>query len=123
MFPRSFLTHIRYARFRRFDNGGCDFCSAHANKTSQLIKDVGTMAILSNRFPYSRWDGWKVGEHLMIVPARHVTSLSNLTEQESLDLMACVTDYETNGYSFYIRSHANKSKSVPHLHGHMIKSR
>lgn len=79
------------------------------------------MAVLHNRFPYSRWDGWKVGEHLMIIPLRHATNLESLTTNELNDLTTLMRQYELDGYSFYLRSDANRSRSMAHLHGHLIK--
>lgn len=123
MASRSTLTQLAYMRFRRTNNGGCSFCAVHAEPTGQLVRTYGQMMILRNRFPYARWDGWAVGEHLMVVPVRHVTTLHELTAEETDDFVRLIGEYDAAGYSFYHRSHGNASKSMPHTHGHLIRPR
>lgn len=118
--PRNIKNQIRYKRYRKQNPSGCGFCVAIEQRSEQVIETVGTMSILTNLFPYARWDGRKVRRHLMVVPNRHATTLGSLSEQESDDLHTLMSRYEAEGYSFYIRSDANRSKSMAHLHGHLI---
>ncbi|MBC7512678.1 HIT domain-containing protein [Candidatus Saccharibacteria bacterium] len=89
----------------------------------QVVAERGTMIILKARFPYARWDGWRVGEHLLVVPIRHTSSFSDMTELESADMMGIIQSYEAAGYSFYIRSASNRSRTMAHVHGHLIKAK
>lgn len=62
---------------------GCIFCSKpkERNDKKNLILYTGeTSFIIMNRFPYSNG-------HLMTVPYRHTNNLSDLTEEERLELM------------------------------------
>lgn len=59
----------------------------------------------------------------MVIPIDHITSLTRLSAGAATELLRIVADYEEKGYSFYIRSPHNKSRSVPHVHGHLIKLR
>lgn len=62
---------------------GCIFCSKpkERNDKKNLILYTGeTSFIIMNRYPYSNG-------HLMAVPYRHTNNLSELTEEERLELM------------------------------------
>jgi diadenosine tetraphosphate (Ap4A) HIT family hydrolase len=61
-----------------------------------------------------------VRDHVLVVPRRHINQVADMTGDESSDFMDRIAAYEANGYSFYIRSHANKKRSVDHLHGHLL---
>lgn len=123
MISRSIKHEIAYKTYRRKQAGECGFCQAYAESGEQVVKIYNSMMILRNKFPYVRWDGWRVGEHLMIVPIRHSTTLRELSIEEEDDFMTLMAEYDEAGYSFYHRSHGNKSKSMPHIHGHLIKPR
>ena len=123
MLSRSIRNELAYVSYRRHQSGGCGFCDAYTDWSDQLVRTYKSMMILRNKFPYARWDGWKVGEHLMIVPVRHITTLAEMTVDEEDDFMTLMAEYDISGYSFYHRSHGNKSKSMPHIHGHLIKPR
>lgn len=123
MLPRSLKTEISYWRYRRTHPSGCGYCKAYAENDQQVIAIKGTMMVLTARFPYAKWDGWKVGEHLLVIPIRHTGSFSRLTDEESRDMMDIIKSYEANHYSFYIRSYTNKRRSMLHVHGHLIKAR
>jgi ATP adenylyltransferase len=62
---------------------GCIFCDKPKEKKDRknLILYRGSAGfIIMNRFPYSNG-------HIMVVPYRHMSKLSNLNESERLDLM------------------------------------
>lgn len=123
MFPRSIKNELSYYRYKRTKPSGCAFCEIDLGQSSQVIKRTDRMAVLRNMFPYARWDGRKVTDHLMIVPVNHVISLNKLDAVGSRELLDLVTEYEDDGYSFYIRSPHNKSRTIPHIHGHLIRLR
>lgn len=123
MFPRSLKKEFDYYRYKRTKPDGCAFCHIEHEPSEQVIETFDHTAVLKNMFPYARWDGRKVIDHLMIIPRRHVTSLNMLSAEASVELLDLVTRYEDDGYSFYLRSPHNKSRSVPHVHGHLIKLR
>ncbi|MES2876170.1 MAG: HIT domain-containing protein [Patescibacteria group bacterium] len=123
MFPRSLKTELHYIRHRRKNPSGCEYCTAYDDGTSQLVGTHGSMMILKAKFPYARWDNWKVGVHLLIIPIRHTTSFASLDDSESVDMMHIIKEYEADGYSFYIRAATNRSRTMAHVHGHLIKSK
>ena len=62
---------------------GCIFCKKpkERNDKKNLILYTGeTSFIIMNRYPYSNG-------HLMTVPYRHISNLSDLTQEERLELM------------------------------------
>jgi diadenosine tetraphosphate (Ap4A) HIT family hydrolase len=123
MFPRSIRNELSYYRYKRTKPVGCVFCVIEPGKSDQVVWQGQHINVLKNKFPYSRWDGRKVTDHLMVVPLKHVTQLNKLSAAAVKELLDIVTDYEDRGYSFYIRSPHNKSRSVAHIHGHLIKLR
>ncbi len=122
MFHRSLKNHFAYKKYRKRNPDGCGFCTAISNGTEQVVRTENSLTILSNLFPYKQWDGRKVYDHLMIVPARHITNLAAFTSDETMEYFKILAEYESAGYSFYIRSDANRSKSMAHLHGHLLKA-
>jgi len=98
----------------------CEFCN-FTSKSPQFIKDEGKFRLIKNIFQYDIWDGCRVQEHLMLVPKRHIQSLSELTTQESAQYGKLVGRYESQGYSLYSRAPDNITKSILHQHTHLIK--
>ena len=98
----------------------CDFCEYH--DSPEVVKEYPQFLVIPNLFPYTVWDGVNVLDHMMLIPKRHVTSMSNFTEEESLEHTKLLGHYEDQGYSVYARSHMNNLKSVPHQHTHLIKT-
>lgn len=71
------------ASFRDKEKDECIFCAAKDSKNDEenlvIIRGKHTFAIM-NIFPYN-------SGHLMIVPNRHVPSITDLTDDESLEIM------------------------------------
>lgn len=125
MASRSRHENTAYRRFRHSlrDKPAdyCVFCD-EANIEAQKIGESAHAYVLFNRFRYSLWDHQSVTDHLMIVPKKHVTHLSELDDHEQLDIMKLAADYEAKGYNLYARASVNKAKSVSHQHTHLIKT-
>jgi len=81
----------------------------------------GEFVVIKNRFQYAVWDGCKVLDHLMVVPKRHVGGLGELTAQEKTEYVDLLAEYEARGYSFYSRAVHSATRSIIHLHTHLIK--
>jgi len=123
MFPRSLRTELDYFFYRRTRPPGCAYCAAYQEGSGQGLAQGGTMLLMTARFPYARWDGWRVAEHLLVIPVRHTESFASFDDSETRDFMDVVKGYEADGYSFYIRSHANRTRTMPHVHGHLIRAK
>lgn len=62
----------------------CFLCVDKSNDQQALVVGRNTTAfIIMNRFPYTNG-------HVMVVPVRHVGSLDDLTDEETLDMMRLV---------------------------------
>jgi diadenosine tetraphosphate (Ap4A) HIT family hydrolase len=96
----------------------CPFCTLDDRP---VLTNSSTMRVFPNKFPYEYWDNRGVIEHLLLVPKRHVESLSELTDVEKIEAMNLMAQYEAEGYSVYWRSKANTARSVHHQHTHLIK--
>lgn len=68
------------------------------------------------------WEMRTVAEHLLVIPRRHVRSLSELNDTAQLELMATLADYELKGYNIYARGVGSGQRSVAHQHTHLIKT-
>lgn len=114
---RTMETWQAYQDFKQTSQPGCGFCRTVAN---EVVEVRGTMLVITNLFPYAAWDGMHVTEHLMIVPARHLLSKAEFTDEEARDWWTVAAEYEARGCSVYTRSPDNASRSVAHLHTHLI---
>lgn len=100
------------------DDDGCAFCS----DDKVIIKEVfREFRLLENKFKYDVWDDYKVLEHLMLAPKRHVSVIADLNEHEQKEYIDIVGKYESLGYSFYSRAPLDVTRSVDHLHTHLMK--
>lgn len=93
----------------------------NVREPAQILETNDTMVIVRNAFPYATWDGFDVGDHRMIVPTRHVGSLDAFNEDERNDYFELLQRYEAAHYSFYSRAPSNATRTVYHLHTHLIK--
>ena len=122
MFIRGIIGELKYSSYRRKNKqSGCVFCYDDAfDKNRKIVQITNTMMVIENDFPYKRWANQPVASHLMIVPKRHVLKIADLTDDESADLAQLMAAYDEQNYSFYIRSFADKYRSVAHIHGHLF---
>jgi diadenosine tetraphosphate (Ap4A) HIT family hydrolase len=101
-------------------NEACNFCKFSPND-GQVVSESEHFWIATNLFAYNVWDDRNVDEHLMLLPKRHVTSLSELTSAERADYIEQLVACEAHDYSTYTRAPGNASKSIPHLHTHLVR--
>lgn len=112
----------KYANYRKtLKNDHCQFCELVKSGGDTVVAKTKHCLIIVNKFGYDMWDGCGVVEHLMIIPRRHVTSLSELTTEERVDYMEQLVQHEGDDYSLYARAPGNATKSVTHQHSHLIK--
>ena len=98
----------------------CQFCEFTTDLDHVLIGHPHFW-IVRNLFPYHIWDGSRTGEHLLVVPRRHIISIADFTQEEREEYMDLLADYETRGYSTYTRAPASGRKTVVHQHTHLIQ--
>ena len=113
-----------YNKFRtRQPTGKCQFCSIIEDEVHEqkVVREHQLFWTIEAKFPYYIWDGTKAGEHLLLVPKRHIVSIAEFTPDERLEFVDLLAEYETRGYSVYARSATNKHKSIPHQHTHLIE--
>jgi diadenosine tetraphosphate (Ap4A) HIT family hydrolase len=108
------------SHLKRTKKNACEFCAFTA-KSSQVIEDFSSFWVVRNIFGYDIWDGCGVEDHLMVVPKRHVDSISHFMNKEMLEYAKLLQKYESKGYSIYSRAAENITKSIPHQHTHFIK--
>lgn len=102
---------------------GCVFCQASSGADDGLVVFRGRSSIvLLNRFPYNNG-------HLLIVPVRHVATLSSLTADELQDVAlltqraeAALTEvYRVGGLNVGLNLGTAAGAGMPeHLHVHVV---
>lgn len=118
---RTRTDHRRYEKYvTNSPSETCDFC-AFAVDDGRIVGESSHFWIATNLFAYNVWDDRNVDEHLMLLPKRHVTTLEELTTAERTDYIEQLIAYEKQDYSTYTRAPGNASKSVPHLHTHLVR--
>jgi diadenosine tetraphosphate (Ap4A) HIT family hydrolase len=100
------------------ENKTCNFCEV---KTEEIVKEFDYFKLIVNLFPYDIWDSTVVKTHYMLIPKKHIIGLSELGEEERIEYINLIADYESSGYSVYSRSSTSHMKSVIHQHTHLIK--
>lgn len=110
----------KYKLYRQTAGDGCDFCKLHLGD-GQVVAERQHNWVASARFPYDFWDSTGVLEHLMVIPKRHLTSLKEYSQQERAEYFEILADYEDRGYSIYSRGVAATTRTVAHVHTHLIK--
>jgi diadenosine tetraphosphate (Ap4A) HIT family hydrolase len=106
--------------FKNKDVGFCPFCKP---LPEYLVKETAHSFVVKSMFPYEMWEFRDVTEHLLIVPKRHVPSLSDLTDEERYELMDLMSEYELKEYNIYARSTKSVQRTIPlHQHTHLFKT-
>lgn len=111
----------RYHRLNNQDKktDGCHFCMIGQNET--VIDQNGTMLVVANRVKYDMFEGFRVTDHLLVIPRQHRLSLADFTPEEVADYVQLLAKYEADSYSVYSRGVGSISRSVAHLHTHLIQ--
>lgn len=101
----------------------CDAGQQHQAHEPTFVIGVSTYSVVMlNKFPYS-------AGHLMVVPRRHVATLTDLSQDEYVDLMNAVRQsveiidqvYKPHGCNVGINLGAAAGAGVPdHVHIHVI---
>lgn len=98
----------------------CKFCTL--DQSEQEIAPMNDhFFVTNNLFPYSHWDSREVFDHKLLIPARHVIGLKDLTSEEKLAWFDAVGAFEDTGYTTYTRAPECPTKSIDHLHTHLLQ--
>jgi ATP adenylyltransferase len=102
---------------------GCVFCDAHSGHDAALVVYRGTTSfVILNKFPYNNG-------HLMVVPNRHIASLSEATADELCEMMllagraerAIREAYSPHGLNMGINLGKPAGAGITdHLHMHVV---
>lgn len=98
----------------------CSFCTIKKGDDI-FVGETKHFRIIKNLFPYSVWDQQDVIDHLMIVPKIHTETFAVFTPEISAEYVELLSEFENQEYSSYTRAAKALTKSVPHLHTHLIK--
>jgi ATP adenylyltransferase len=114
-------TRKAYTTFNAGDKAaqGCTLCKEI--DSLKIVQQNETMFVIPNRVAYDMFEGRRVTDHLMVIPRRHTESIGDFTDDEKLDQMNIIADYEARGYNVYARAIDSSSRSVKHQHTHFIK--
>lgn len=98
---------------------GCPFCDKAT--LDKAVRQTKSVYIVRNLTQYDMWEGHRVIDNLIVVPKRHVASMKELSEQERLEIIDLIADYEEQNYSVFARGVGSVTRSVEHQHTHLIK--
>ena len=115
---------FRYRKSRlKYKSARQDECPFCVPTDGTIIRESKQTRIVRNIFPYDLWEFRDVRDHLLIVPKRHVKSLSQLSEKEQDEIMRLIVEFEALNYNVYARSTDSVKKTIPaHQHTHLIKT-
>src|SRR5664279_2056694 len=99
--------------------GGCTLCPER--NVDKIIHDGTTMYVIKNRVQYDMFEGRRVADHLMVIPKCDREMVSEFSNEESMEMVNIIGDYEKQGYNFYGRGLNSLTRSVKHQHTHLIK--
>src|SRR5690606_28572825 len=94
-------THHTYRRHNAADKkseGSCPFPSCQGRNGQMILRENDTMYVIANRVPYDMFEGRRVEDHLMVIPKRHVETIADFTDQEMIDQMTIIGEYESQRY-------------------------
>lgn len=110
-----------YKKQYRNKSSGCPFCTPLINDRRNVkLKEFNNFIIIENGVKYDYWEGYKVIEHLLLVPKEHIVSLSEMDSAQHGEMIKIISDYETLGYNIYARSVKSAARTVEHQHTHLI---
>jgi diadenosine tetraphosphate (Ap4A) HIT family hydrolase len=99
----------------------CSLCNAIEKE--EPIEESKTMVVLKNRVAYDLWEDHRTtGEHYMIIPRRHVTTLSDFNDEEKLEMLTIAGKYEADRFNVYARGSGAIARSQHHQHTHLIRT-
>ncbi len=96
----------------------CQFCDI--SQVENVVDETPTMRVIRNHFPYDNFEGVVVHDHLMVIPKQHRVSLTEFTKGEKLEYIDILAKYEADEYSVYSRGGKVQTRSVEHLHTHLL---
>jgi len=108
-------------KYRKIKEGGeCPFCPAGLKKEYKLAGETDFWSIVYNQFPYKNSE-----LHLLVIPKRHLISLSELSPEEWVQMpkaicIANVFPYTSKEYGLAIRVGEIGGVTLYHLHWHFI---
>lgn len=97
----------------------CAFCTTAQQEN--VLAENETMYVIKNRVAYDLFEGYRVSEHVMVIPRQHRLSMREFNEQEKIDFFNLAAVYETEGFCVFARGLNSPSRSVDHQHTHLIK--
>lgn len=114
-------TRQTYSKLNAGDmvHNDCSFCSEQLQ--GEAMFDNNTMYVVPNRVKYDMFEGMKVIDHLMVIPKAHHETMHTFSDDEKIDAMNVISDYEACGYNVYARAVGSVARSKKHQHTHLIK--
>lgn len=114
-------TFKKYRARKTLSSGVCPFCAVSTKE--RIIRETKYSYIVANLTSYDLWENLDVTEHLLLIPKKHVRSLTELSSVESLDIMKLISEYQSNNYNVYARAVDGIMGSVEHQHTHLIRTK
>jgi diadenosine tetraphosphate (Ap4A) HIT family hydrolase len=117
-------SELAYRKYRKQhkDDKTCVFCRIVPGHP-EFIEEGKYFKLIVVLYSYQFWDEQDVEDQIMLVPKKHVESIRDLPLGAADEFLAYVGIYEEKGYSVYARAPGSATKSQPHQHTHLIKTK
>jgi len=115
------MEYVASPRFPETDRPFTELPALGDDRTALIVHRTELSYLMLNRFPYNPG-------HLLAIPYREVTDLTDLTPAESTDLMSLITfgkrvvqaALHPDGFNIGFNLGSAAGGSIPHLHGHIV---
>ncbi len=115
------MAYIAAPRFPKSQKPFSELPALGDDRTALIVHRSPLSYLMLNRFPYNPG-------HLLAIPFREVNDLTDLTPDESADLMSLIifarrvlqTALNPDGINVGFNLGSAAGGSIPHLHGHLV---
>jgi diadenosine tetraphosphate (Ap4A) HIT family hydrolase len=107
-----------YYAGKKPDTTLCMFCSI---EDEAVVRNYEYFVIRRNAFPFDWFDMRRVTDHLMVIPKRCIDSIKDMTAEEKVEYVEILSEYEQLQYTAMLRHSTSSSKTIKHLHSHLLK--
>lgn len=111
--------YAKYLKSRKVSKiTDCVFCDQENMVLRNLDNNLKYVRLIRPTAPYDYWDEREVLDHLMIIPIRHLSYISEFDDKETKEYFSLIGKYFQPQYSVFARSYGSVAD---HLHIHIFK--
>lgn len=97
----------------------CQFCLDEVPQS--IVDEAEHFYVTNNRVPYDYFEGIPVLDHLMVIPRRHIITIADMSDAEKIEYVTLLGKYESKDYAVFSRAVDSATRSVEHVHTHLLE--